>query len=127
MVKNVVTLSPDLTLEEAVNQYFLPYGYGGFPVVQDDRLVGVVTVRDVQTVQHALWPFRRVTDIMQASGDELAVSPDVSAMRALEQMTALGAERLVVVQDGRLLGLVTQASLGHFIEQRHPSGTGSSS
>jgi CBS domain-containing protein len=124
MVKNVVALSPDLTLDEAVNQYFLPYGYGGFPVVQDDRLMGVVTVRDVQTVQHSLWAFRRVADIMQASGDDLVVSPDVSAMRALEQMMALGAERLAVVQDGRLLGLVTRASLGHFIEQRHPSGMG---
>lgn len=127
MVRNVVALSPDLTLEEAVNQYFLPYGYGGFPVVQDDRLVGVVTVRDVQTVQNSLWAYRRVADIMQASGDEMVVSPDVSAMQALEQMIALGAERLVVVQDGHLLGLVTRASLGHFIEQRHPSGMGRSS
>ena len=127
MVSNVVALSPDTTLEEAVNQYFLPYGYGGFPVVQDGRLVGVVGVRDVQTVSNGLWAFRRVADIMQTSSDDMVVSPDLSAMQALEQMLALGAERLVVVQDGQLLGLVTRASIGHFIEQRHPSGKGSSS
>ncbi len=48
-------------------------------------------------------------------------------MQALEQMMAVGAERLVVVQDGELLGLVTRAAIGHFIEQRHPSGLGTSS
>lgn len=122
MVKNVVALSPDITLEEAVNQYFLPYGYGEFPVVQDGRLVGVLNVRDIQKVQNSLWAFRRVADIMQASADEMVVSPDMSAMQALEQMMTIGAERLVVAQDGLLLGLVTRSSIGHFIEQRHPSG-----
>ena len=34
---------------------------------------------------------------------------------------SIGAERLIVVQDGVLLGLLTRASIGNFIEQRHPS------
>lgn len=122
MVKNIVALSPDITLEEAVNQYFLPYGYGEFPVVQDDRLVGVVNVRDIQAVQNSLWACRQVASIMQTSPDETVVSPDMSAMQALEHMMSIGAERLVVAQDGLLLGLVTRSSIGHFIEQRHPSG-----
>jgi CBS domain-containing protein len=68
-----------------------------------------------------------VADIMQASADEMVVSPDMSAMQALEKMMTTGAERLVVAQDGLLLGLVTRSSIGHFIEQRHPSGMGDSS
>lgn len=121
MVKNVVALSPDITLEEAVNQYFLPYGYGGFPVVQDERLLGIVAVRDVQTVVNSLWAFRRVADVMQTSNDEMVVSPDAPVIQALEKMMSFGAERLIVVQDGQLLGLLTRASIGNFIEQRHPS------
>ena len=124
MVGNVIALSPELSLEDAVNQYFLPYGYGGFPVVHEGRLVGVVAVRDIQSVRNSLWAYRRVSDIMQPSSDDMVVSPDLSAMQALEQMMAVGAERLVVVQDGELLGLVTRAAIGHFIEQRHPSGLG---
>ncbi len=122
MVKNVVALSPDITLEQAVNQYFLPYGYGGFPVVQDGRLVGVVAVRDVQTVNNSLWAQRRVADIMQTSSDEMSLSPDVSAIQALERMMSLEAERMIVVQDGEVVGMLTRASIGHFIEQGHPSG-----
>lgn len=126
MVTNVIALTPDLTLEEAVNQYFLPYGSGEFPVAHEGRLVGVLAVRDVQAIRNNLWGFRRVDEVMQQTGEHMFVSPDLSAMQALEQMMAMGAERLVVVQDGRLLGLLTRASIGHFIEQRHPSGKGSS-
>ena len=121
MVKNVVSLSPDITLEEAVHQYFLPYGYGGFPVVQDGRLLGIVTVREVQAVNNPLWAFRRVAEVMQTSNDEMIVSPEVPVIQALEKMMSFGAERLIVVQDGELLGLLTRASIGNFIEQRNPS------
>ena len=121
MVKNVVSLSPDITLEEAVNQYFLPYGYGGFPVVQDGRLLGIVAVRDVQTVNNTQWTFRRVAEVMQTSNDEMVVPPDVPVIQALEKMISFGAERLIVVQDGELLGLLTRASIGNFIEPRNPS------
>lgn len=121
MVNNVVALSPDISLEEAVNQYFLPYGYGEFPVIHDGRLAGIVTVRDVQSVNNSLWAVRRVSDAMQTSHNEMVVSPDATAIQALEKMISSGAERLIVVQDGSLLGLLTRASIGNFIEQRHPS------
>ena len=116
MVKSVVALSPDLTLEEAVNGFFLPYGFGGFPGMQEGRLIGVATVRDVQTVPNAAWGARRVADVMQTAVEDLVLSPDASIMQALEQMVARGAERLVVVQDGLVLGLVTRAAIGQFIE-----------
>jgi Zn-dependent protease len=121
MVNNVVALSPDISLEEAVNQYFLPYGYGGFPVIQDGRLAGIVTVRDVQNVNNSLWTFRRVADVMQMSHDEMMVSPSATVIQALEKMMSSGAERLIVVEEGTLLGLLTRAAIGNFIEQRHPS------
>ena len=114
-------------MEEAVNQYFLPYGYGDsqwFRMAAWSAWLACVTSRPSG---NSLWAFRRVADIMQTSDDEMVVSPDLSAMQALERMLALGAERLVVVHDGQLLGLVTRASIGHFIEQRHPSGLSASS
>ena len=121
MVNNVVALSPDVTLEEAVNQYFLPYGYGAFPVVQDGRLAGIVSVRDVQGVNSSLWAFRRIADVMHMSHDEMVVPPDATAIQALEKMMSSGAERLIVVEGATLHGLLTRAAIGNFIEQRHPT------
>jgi acetoin utilization protein AcuB len=46
MVKKLFTISPDMPPEEAM-QLGQEMGYGGFPVVEDGRLVGVVTESDI--------------------------------------------------------------------------------
>jgi len=46
MIKNPYTISPDMPVEEAL-QLGQEMGYGGFPVVEDGRLVGVVTESDI--------------------------------------------------------------------------------
>ena len=46
MVKNPYTVSPDMPAEEAL-QLGQEMGYGGFPVVEEGRLVGVVTESDI--------------------------------------------------------------------------------
>ena len=46
MVKNPYTISPDMPPEDAL-QLGQEMGYGGFPVVEDGRLVGIVTESDI--------------------------------------------------------------------------------
>ena len=49
MVKNPFTISPDMPVEEAL-QLGQDKGFGAFPVVEDGRLVGVVTESDIVRV-----------------------------------------------------------------------------
>jgi Zn-dependent protease/predicted transcriptional regulator len=118
MVRKVVTLPPDLTIDVAVNQYFLPLGYGGFPVMEDGRLVGLVTVRDVQALPTSLWPWRRVREVMVAVSSQLVVSPGSSVMMALDQMLQQGSDRMIVMEGDQLVGLVTRSAIGHFLQLR---------
>ena len=46
MVKNPYTISPDMPAEEAL-QLGQEMGYGAFPVMEDGRLVGMVTESDI--------------------------------------------------------------------------------
>jgi len=46
MIKNPYTISPDMPAEEAL-QLGQEKGYGAFPVVENNRLVGVVTESDI--------------------------------------------------------------------------------
>src|SRR5439155_91156 len=50
MTRDVHTIDPGLTLEQAVADYFLPFKHGGFPVVWGDRLLGIITLHDVRDV-----------------------------------------------------------------------------
>ena len=121
MVTSVVSIPAETTLDQAVNRYFQAYGYGGFPVVEDRRLIGLVTVSDIQAVPVATWAWRRVDQVMRPFSDSMVISPDVSAIQAIGHMTRGGWDRLIVVQDGEIIGLVTQSALVHFLQLRSRS------
>ena len=118
MVRDVVTVIPDLNVDEAVAQHFLRHGYEGFPVAEDDRVIGMVTIHDVQSVPQPLWKWRRVRDIMQPWSPAMETAPGAPALGALEQMLREGQGRLAVVQDGRLVGLITRSGVNRFLQLR---------
>jgi len=118
MASPVTTVSADLPVAEAVAQHFVPQGYGGFPVSDEGRLVGMVSVEDVQALPSSLWPWRRVRDIMQPWSAAMETGSDVSALAALEQMQREGLARLAVMDEGRLVGLVTRSGIARFLQLR---------
>ena len=120
MVTTVVSIPSQCTIEEAVNQYFQPYGYGGFPVLEDGRLVGLITVHEVQAVSSSAWPSRDVGQVMRPVSPSLIVEPDVPVIQVMERMAREGWDRLVVMQDGQVVGLVTHSAILHFLQLHRP-------
>ncbi len=118
MVQAVVTIPPDSTLEDAVVHYFRPYGYGGFPVMEDGRLRGLLTVEEVQAVPTALWMWRRVDQVMRPVSPSLVVAPGAPVIQAMERMARDGWDRLVVMDGEQIVGLVTQSAIVHFLQLR---------
>src|SRR3989454_5435750 len=55
MTPEVVVLEAGMTLDEAVNNYFLRFGYGGFPGVDNWRLVGVVSLQEIKGIPRYPW------------------------------------------------------------------------
>jgi CBS domain-containing protein len=116
MVHRVVTLLPDMSVQEAVNQYFVAHGFGGFPVCEEEQVLGLVTVRDVQALPSALWPSRRVREIMCPASPAFCIPPDSSVMEAMERMIQGGWDRLVVMENEKIVGLITRSAIAHFLQ-----------
>lgn len=116
MVHRVVTLLPDLSVQEAVDQYFVAHGFGGFPVCEDGQVLGVVTVRDVQALPTALWSYRRVREIMRPASPPLCIPPDWSIMQAMDCMVQDKWDLLVVMEKGEIVGLITRSAIDHFLQ-----------
>ena len=86
--------------------------FGSMPVVDDGRLVGILTDRDivVRGVAEGLDPtVARVGDV--ASRTPVAVAPDQDLDEAMELMAEHRVRRLPVVDDGRLVGVLSQADV----------------
>ena len=116
MVHRVVTLLPEMSVQEAVDQYFVAHGFGGFPVCEGGQVLGVVTVRDVQAVPTALWSCRRVREIMRPASPAFCIPPDWSIMQAMDCMVQDHWDLLVVMEKGEIVGLITRSAINHFLQ-----------
>jgi IMP dehydrogenase len=103
VVYNPITLTPDQTLADA-KVLMERYQITGFPVVQDGRVVGIVTNRDMRFATSDDTPVR-----VMMSADNLAILREpVDRAEAISLMKARRIEKLLVTDaDGRLTGLLT--------------------
>lgn len=112
MTRDLHTLDPNLTVEEAIAEHFLPLKHGGFPVVYGDRLVGVVTRQDVRDIPREARAERRIRDVMTPMDRLKTVRPTTSAYEAFARMMQEQIGRLLVIEeDGTLVGIVTRSDL----------------
>ena len=104
MILNPIKLSPDATLREAVS-LMSRFKISGLPIVDaEDRLVGIITNRDLQFERSLDRPVR---EAMTATG--LITAPAGTTLEEAERI--LGEHRIeklpVVDGNGRLKGLIT--------------------
>lgn len=118
MTRDVVTVHPDLSLDQLVNDYFLRYKFGRFPVVNEGGLLGVVTLHDVKEVPREKWPIMTAGQIITMVDKDIEVAPDEEVLRALMKMTREEVGHLLVVENGELRGLVTKSDIMRLISVR---------
>jgi Zn-dependent protease len=75
MAADLRRIPPELSLQDAVDDYFMRYDHSGFPVEEHGRTVGLLTLRGVRRVPREQWPTRRVRDHMVPLGDQVVVAP----------------------------------------------------
>ncbi|MCL4503960.1 MAG: site-2 protease family protein [Deltaproteobacteria bacterium] len=116
MTREVVSVSPDIPIAQLVHDYFLHYAFGGFPVKDDGRVVGVVSIAGVRQVPRQEQDSRKVAEVMEPVSEQLVISEDISLAEALRRMTQAEQDRLLVMQQDRMIGLITRNSLQRFIQ-----------
>ncbi|GGO76393.1 IMP dehydrogenase [Nocardioides deserti] len=107
IISNPVTIGPDATLEE-LDRLAGEYRVSGFPVVDgDQRLLGIITNRDLRFTPVAEWATTKVDEVMTTEG--LVTGPaGISRDDATVLLRRHKKERLPLVDDqGRLVGLIT--------------------
>lgn len=116
MIHEVVSVAPDLGLDGLVNEYLLRYGYKGFPVVEKDAVLGLVSLSDVRRIPLAEHAMRTVRDVMAPNDGRFSISPDFSLADALKTMMQSEASRLLVMEGNKMVGMITKTGLMRFIE-----------
>jgi len=111
MTRDPVTVPPGITLQALVEDYVYAHHHEQFPVVDGERLIGSVGVRQLKSTPRESWPHRTVAEIAEPSSDVNTVDAETDAAKALSLMTRSGRSRLLVTERGRLVGILALKDL----------------
>jgi Zn-dependent protease/CBS domain-containing protein len=114
MNTNPVTVQDSITVQKLVDDYIYKYHYKMFPVMSGDKLVGCITTREVKEIPREAWGRETIRAAAGNCSPENTISPKTDAIKALAMMNQTGNSRLLVVEDGRLVGIVTLKDLLDF-------------
>jgi Zn-dependent protease/predicted transcriptional regulator len=120
MAGDLVRIPPELSLQDAVDHYFMRYDHGAFPVEEQGRTIGLLTLRAVRRVPRNEWPTHRVRDHMVPLGHQVVVAPDARMDGVVGKLQDGEAGRVLVVQDGEVVGIITPSDLTRWLRRWRP-------
>lgn len=115
MNPNPVVVPADLSIADFVEDYVYRYHYQMFPVAAGDgQLAGSITTQKIQGVPRQQWGSVAVGKLAQNIGPQNTISSREDAMAALSAMNQNNVSHLMVVEEGRLAGIVSMKDLMKF-------------
>ncbi|MBU0573438.1 MAG: site-2 protease family protein, partial [Candidatus Margulisbacteria bacterium] len=116
MTREVITVSPDITLQELLKDYFFRYRHNTFPVMKGTELLGFITFHDIKEIPQEKWHEVSAREIMIHIKPSLVIKPDSDLIMALAKMAKNKFGRLLVLDGHHLLGIVSQKDIMHLFE-----------
>lgn len=120
MTKSVVTVKPQDTLRHA-RELMAKHRINQLPVVVNDKLVGIVTDRDIRDAYPSSLRLFRGRDIDEfgesytveevMTYNVIAISPQTSIREAAQRMRKQRFGALPVVEGNKLVGIITRSDL----------------
>jgi Zn-dependent protease/CBS domain-containing protein len=110
---------PGISIHELVSTSFWKTGGRAVPVLEDGRLVGIVSVTDVKGLPHEAWDATRVRDVMTPP-PLTTIDADAEVRHAVGALVEGPLHQLPVVHDGKLVGMLTRSHLLETLDGRLP-------
>lgn len=111
MTKNIKTITPEISLKEAWDSFLSIYHFESFPVLSGSCLIGLLVSKDVKQLSGKVRQERTVKETMLPLEKLYFASPLMNAYEAWQEIRHTGKERLLIVEDNNLLGIITASDL----------------
>lgn len=121
MNENIVNVTKDITIQDLVDDYFMKYRFGRFPVIEDEktqRFIGVISLHDIKGVSKEEWMEVKIGDIVKTVSESEKVNMSMEISDAIKRMGKNNLGHLVIMSGGRLRGIITKSDVMRFIKIR---------
>ena len=117
-----ITVPANISLQKLVDEYFLPRGLRSVLVTQGDQLAGLITLSDIRHVPREQWAQTPVGYAMIPLDRLRVVYPEQNLNDVMPLIVGQDVNQLPVVQDGRVVGVLSRDSIMRFLEIRRSLG-----
>lgn len=105
------TVSADITLRRLVEEHLPRHQDKSFPVVEDGRLAGCITIAQIKKLPREEWGERRVGEILGSCPESAVIDPDTEVLQALSRMKESNIRHLLVIDDQKLVGTLALSDI----------------
>jgi Zn-dependent protease/CBS domain-containing protein len=107
-----------ISIQEAVDGYFLRLHFAAFPLVGGGEVRGIVGFREIREVPRESWSTTPVEQVARPVGPQDVLSPGDDSWHALARMATTGAGRLLVMEGTSLVGIVSRTDIMRHLRAR---------
>jgi CBS domain-containing protein len=115
------TIEGNSNVEFLVNDIYIKKGIRAAAVVEDGRLLGIVTLADIKKLAPGAWRATAVSSIMTFQPLK-TVTPGDDMKTAVRLMAENGLNQLPVVVEERLVGMLNRADIIRYVQVHHELG-----
>jgi len=116
MRRDPVTVPPSITIQEWIEDYVYQHHFKMFPVVEDSKLLGCISIDRIKIIPRADWPGKIVSEVMDPISDSNTVPADAETMKLLSTMVRPDTQsRFMVVENDQLVGMISLKDLQELI------------
>jgi Zn-dependent protease len=118
MTEQVEWVPADTTLDQVVHDHVMRHNHRAFPVLDGDRLLGIISLSDIRHAPHERWPWITVREVVPPLTEAQTIGPDGDAWDALIKMTNGSYGGLLVTDNGALRGIITRTDIMRLLRRR---------
>ncbi len=115
MTSPVSTVTPGMTVRQMIDKMMVEK-HLGYPVVEDGKVLGIITLQDAQRVPAGEQDTVLVGQVM--TREVISLPPEALVTDALQAVTRNNIGRLVIMDRGQMVGIISRSDLMRVLELR---------
>lgn len=118
MSTDIETVDSRTSVDQFVSNYVYRHYHKMYPVTDGSILRGCLSLDRIRDLPPEEWPHHTVAEFSAPCSEANTVSPETDATVALARMSQPGHSKLLVVDHGRLRGIVSMRDIARFISMK---------